>query len=109
MDLSRTALVREVQAALTARTRARLTDAQHAARGAPLRDFLRACWPIIEPSTPLVWNWHLDAICDHVQALLEGRLGKQNLIVLVPPGCLKSSIVSVAAPSWWWITHPSWR
>src|SRR5437879_5168599 len=74
-----------------------------------LAQFLRACWPIIEPSTPLTWNWHLAAICDHVQALLEGKLGKQNLLITIPPGTLKSSIVSVAAPAWRWINAPHER
>lgn len=74
-----------------------------------LAEFVKQAWPIIEPSTPLVWNWHLDVICNHVQALLEGRLGKQNLIINVPPGSMKSTIVSVCAPAWMWLHRPSWR
>jgi predicted phage terminase large subunit-like protein len=74
-----------------------------------LRDFVRWSWVHLEPGTPLVWNWHLDAICDHVEALLLGSLGKQNLLVTVPPGFMKSTIVSVAAPCWVWIKRPFWR
>ena len=66
----------------------------------PLRDFVGWCWPLLEPGTPLVWNWTMDAICDHVQALLDGELGKQNLLILVPPGFCKSTVVGVAAPVW---------
>lgn len=80
-----------------------------------LAEFVREAWPIVEPSTPLVWNWHLDVICDHVQALLEDRLGVQNLIINVPPGSMKSTILSVCAPAWVWAQKgdgrlgPGWR
>lgn len=74
-----------------------------------LAEFVKAAWPIIEPDTPLVWGWAVQAICDHVQALLEGRLKKRNLAINVPPGSMKSTIVSVCAPAWKWTKRPSWR
>ena len=74
-----------------------------------LAEFVKEAWLVIEPATPLVWNWHIDVLCDHVQALLEGRLGKNNLALCVPPGSMKSTIVSVCAPAWWWLHEPSWR
>lgn len=82
-----------------------------------LSAFVKAAWNVIEPTTTLVWNWHLDVVCDHLQALLEHRLPKQNLIINVPPGSMKSTIVSVCAPAWAWIQGdgalgdlgPSWR
>jgi hypothetical protein len=45
----------------------------------------------------------------HVEALLKGKLGRRNLLITVPPGFMKSSIVSVMAPAWRWINRPSWR
>jgi predicted phage terminase large subunit-like protein len=107
-DRMNPALRRRVEAMLQGAPQS-LTDAQLAARDISLRDFVRWAWQIIEPGTPLVWNWHLDAICEHVEALLRGTLGKQNLMVLVPPGFAKSTVVSVCAPAWMWITQPSWR
>jgi predicted phage terminase large subunit-like protein len=74
-----------------------------------LAAFFRASWHVLEQSTELVWNWHLQAMCDHVQALLEGKLAKRNLLSNVPPGSAKSRIVSVAAPAWMWIRKPTWR
>ena len=74
-----------------------------------LAAFVRQAWEIIEPSTPLTWNWHIDVICSHVQALLEGKLATQNLIINVPPGSMKSTIVSVCAPAWMWLHRPGWR
>ena len=74
-----------------------------------LAAFVRQAWPIIEPSTPLVWNWHIDVICDRVQALMEGRLPKRNLIINVPPGSMKSTILAVCLPAWMWLHKPGWR
>jgi predicted phage terminase large subunit-like protein len=71
--------------------------------------FVKEAWKIIEPATPLIWNWHLDVICDHVQALMEGRLGKQNLIINVPPGSMKSTIVSICLVPWMWTWKPWYR
>lgn len=85
-----------------------LTPAAVACRDS-LAEFFKASWHVLEPSTPLVWNWVLQANCDHVQALLEGRIPTRNLIINVPPGTAKSRILSVAAPAWMWARRPSWR
>lgn len=74
-----------------------------------LAEFVKKSWPVLEKSEPLQWGWHLQAICDHVQALLEGRIPKNRLLINVPPGSMKSRIVSVCAPAWWWIEHADWR
>ena len=74
-----------------------------------LAEFVRQAWHVIEPGTPLVWGWAVEVICDHVQALVEDRLGKNNLDINVPPGSMKSTIVSVCLPAWRWIDHPHWR
>lgn len=72
-----------------------------------LVSFVRQAWHIIEPVTPLIWSWHIEAICLHLQAVTEGRIKK--LIINVPPGSGKSSIVSVLWPCWEWIRDPSLR
>lgn len=74
-----------------------------------LADFVRFSWSVLEPTTPLVWNWHMQATADHVQALIEGRLSKNNLVVNIPPGSAKSRIVSVCTTPWRWLEHPEWR
>ena len=102
-------ILKRAQQVLAARSPPVLTDAQRGARAIHLREFVKRAWPLIEPSTPLVWNYHLDALCDHLEALLTGQLGKQNLFIAVPPGSMKSTIVSVCVPAWMWIREPSWR
>ena len=85
---------------------------------ASLTDFIRQGWHVLEPSTPLVWNWHVEAIACHVQATLEDWAKAhasgtpqriRNLLINIPPGTAKSRIVSVFAPAWMWLRHPNWR
>ena len=59
-------------------------------------------------STPLVWNWHLDILCDELQAWIEGRTEHRNLAINVPPGSMKSTVVSVCLPAWRWLTKPDY-
>lgn len=51
-----------------------------------LYEFVRAAWPIIE-SSQYVDNWHIHAICDHLQAVTKGQIDK--LLINIPPGCSK--------------------
>ncbi len=73
------------------------------------REFFRQAWAVIEPGTPLLSNWYVDAECDHAQAVSEGKI--RNLIVNKPPRTLKSSIWAVAWPAWVWgpWNHPEHR
>ena len=72
-----------------------------------LREFVWYSWHVVEPSTPLIWNWHIDAICEHLEAVTAGQI--QNLLINIPPGHMKSLIVSVFWPAWEWIENPALR
>lgn len=48
-----------------------------------------------------------NAICDHLQAVNDGRI--RNLIINVPPGHAKSLLTAVFWPAWVWIDHPETR
>lgn len=61
---------------------------------------------MLEPNTKLVWNWHLDALCAHLEAITHGRINR--LLANVPPGSSKSLIVSVMWQAWEW-TQPQLR
>jgi hypothetical protein len=61
-------------------------------------------WPIVEPATPFVANWHIDAICEHLEAV--SRRGAARLIINVPPRTMKSSERAVFWPAWEWLTKP---
>jgi len=47
-------------------------------------------------------NWHIDTICDHLEAVSRGDITK--LLINIPPGCMKSSLVSELWPAWEWAT-----
>jgi predicted phage terminase large subunit-like protein len=64
-------------------------------------EFVKLAWKVIEPGTPLVWNWHLQAMCDHLEAISRGTL-HPRLIINVPPGSSKSTIVTVLWQAYEW-------
>ena len=70
-------------------------DRELAARS--LGEFVRQAWPIIEPSTPFVPGWHIDAIIEHLEAVTRGQI--RNLLINVPPRHMKSLLVSVFWPA----------
>jgi predicted phage terminase large subunit-like protein len=72
-----------------------------------LRYFVKQAWHVVEPSSPYMHNWHVDAICEHLQAVSEGKI--QNLLINMPPRSMKSLCVSVFWPMWEWITKPHIR
>lgn len=69
--------------------------------------FVRHMWPVVEPSTDLVWARHLDLICSKLEAVTAGRI--KRLVINVPPGTMKSLLVSVFWPAWEWLNNPGSR
>jgi predicted phage terminase large subunit-like protein len=80
------------------------------ARCEHLAGFVREAWHVLEPTNPLKWSWHLDAMCDHLEAISRGRMDPR-LIINIPPGSSKSMIVSVLWQAWEWgpLGKPSLR
>jgi predicted phage terminase large subunit-like protein len=83
-----------------------------------LRHFVKQAWHIVEPSTEYKHNWHIDALCDHLEATLPQVVGDartsgpgaiRDLLVTMPPRAMKSLIISVFFPAWVWIDHPEIR
>jgi predicted phage terminase large subunit-like protein len=68
---------------------------------------VRQAWAVIEPSTPFVPGWHIDAIIEHLEAVSYGQI--RNLLINVPPRHMKSLLVSVLWPAWEWIRWPERR
>src|SRR5215211_3060273 len=71
-----------------------------------LKEFVVQAWHVVEPNTPFVDGWHLDAICDHLEACVRGEV--RNLVINIPPRCMKSLLVGVFFPAWVWTTQP-WK
>ncbi len=72
-----------------------------------LREYCKLAWHIVEPGTPLMWGWHLDAICEHLEAVSAGQI--RNLLINMPPRHMKSLAVSVFWPTFEWINRPECR
>lgn len=64
--------------------------------------FARRAWHVLEPESKLEWDWPLDAICTHLQALSEGQIWPPRLMINVPPGTMKSLLSSVMWNAWEW-------
>lgn len=65
-----------------------------------LATFVRRAWHVIEPGAEYIHGWHIDAMCEHLEAVTEGRI--RRLVINVPPGTMKSMLVNVFWPAWEW-------
>ena len=62
--------------------------------------FAQRAWSQVEPA-PLIWGWHMGAMCEHLAAVSSGEI--RDLVICVPPGASKSLIASSLWPAWDWI------
>ena len=68
-----------------------------------LSHFIRQAWHVVEPGNPFISNWHIDCICEHLEAVSAREI--RNLIINIPPRHMKSLLVSVFWPAWTWGPH----
>lgn len=72
-----------------------------------LSDFIRQAWPIIEPGTTYIHNWHIDLISEYMEAINAGQITR--LVINMPPRHMKSLHITVCYPAWTWVRHPEKR
>lgn len=72
-----------------------------------LAEFTRRAWHAIEPGTPYLPNWHIDAICEHLESVTAGQC--KRLLINMPPRYMKSILCSVMWPVWEWTKKPETR
>src|SRR6185312_15213866 len=87
-------------AAIAEKNRRRARKAQQGRGG--LIEFVKYFWHVLEPQTPLVLGWALDAVCQHLEAISFGDFEKPRLLINVPPGFMKSLLADVLWPAWEW-------
>ena len=86
-----------------------------AVRELTLHAFVREAWSILEPVSTLVWNWHLELICEYLTLIRDGEFKNvcgqdfEGSIFNVPPRTMKSLLITVFFPIWVWTTKPSRR
>lgn len=72
-----------------------------------LKFFIRQAFQTLNPSTNLLWNWHIEYLCDILEEVAKGKI--KRLIINIPPRYLKSIICSVSFPAWLLGKDPSKR
>lgn len=65
-----------------------------------LANFIRRAWAVLEPGQPYSHGWHIDAMCEHLEAVTSGQITR--LLINVPPGTMKSLMTGVLWPAWEW-------
>lgn len=68
-------------------------------------EFVKEAWKIIEPSTELVLNWHIEKIANELQEVIErNERGEdaENIVINVPPGTTKSTLITKLLTPWVW-------
>lgn len=72
-----------------------------------LRNFVGRSWHVLEPATEFVPGWHIDAICEHLEAVIYGQI--RLLLINIPPRHMKSLLAAVDFPAWVWTKWPEYR
>lgn len=75
-------------------------------------DFCRELWNEVVPEQ-LHWNWHMDVVCNELQAVCERIFKWQHklydLFINVPPGTSKSTMGSIMLTPWAWTRMATFR
>lgn len=69
--------------------------------------FIERGWHVVKPEIPFKNNWHIEAVCDKLQAITRGEVKRQQ--IWLPPVMMKSLAVSVFWPAWEWTIMPGMR
>ncbi|QYR02323.1 phage terminase large subunit [Riemerella anatipestifer] len=74
--------------------------------------FVKLFWKEIIPEIP-VWNWHIPYLCDELQKVAQNVFDRKpklhDLLINIPPGTTKSTIVTIMWPAWLWAVDPTIR
>jgi predicted phage terminase large subunit-like protein len=71
------------------------------------RSFVEWAWPVLEPRTRFLPSWHIDLLCEYLEAVTAGEITR--LVINVPPRYMKSLLATVLWPCWEWQSRPSLR
>jgi predicted phage terminase large subunit-like protein len=69
--------------------------------------FVRTAWDIVEPERSFTNNWHIEELCKLLESVTAGKV--RRAIVNIPPGTMKSLLVSVFWPAWEMANNPKRR
>lgn len=101
--------IQKIKAELARRERIRKDREALADRHEEIREncktmhgFTREAWHVLEPTEPFKDNWHIGAVCEHLDAVHSGEIAGKILQINMPPGTMKSLTVSVLFNPYEW-------
>lgn len=75
-------------------------------------EFVKSFWGVIIKEVP-VYNWHIPYLCRELQMIAERVVAREaklyDLLINIPPGTTKSTIVTIMYPVWLWTQDPTIR
>jgi predicted phage terminase large subunit-like protein len=75
--------------------------------------FVKCAWPSVWGDTVFRDNWHFKYLCDKIQhaaeLVIRNDKREKDLVINVPPGTSKSTIISICLNAWVWAKDPSRR
>lgn len=77
-------------------------------------EFVKAAFHLPVPGDPYMDNWHIKAICDHLQEVYEAARGRETdvrkrLCINIPPAHMKTLLTSGFFVAWVWTRWPEAR
>jgi intein/homing endonuclease len=82
----------------------RRVNREKQARRGGLVEFVRYFWKVLEPNTPMVDGWPMEAVCKHLEAITFGEITR--LLCTVPPGfCKALDHDTPVFTTWGWKRH----
>lgn len=89
-----------------------LTQVEREACKGSLFEFVQSFWSVIIPEEP-VFNWHIPYLCEELEKLAVYIVNREkkpyDIIINIPPGTTKSTIVTIMFPAWLWTQDPTIR
>jgi predicted phage terminase large subunit-like protein len=71
-------------------------------------EFVKAAWHVLEPDKEFVPNWHIEALCRECENIYNNKT-EDRTVFNIPPGTLKSIVITVLFPAWVWTKAPNRR
>ena len=75
-------------------------------------EFVKSFWDVVIKEEP-IFNWHIEYLCNELQELSKYIVAREkkpyDIIINIPPGTTKSTIVTIMFPAWLWVKDATLR
>ncbi len=73
----------------------------------PFAQFIKSGFQAWRPTSQFVDGWHIKVVCEYLEEVSKGNI--KRLQVWIPPGTMKTGIISIYWPAWEWTWDPGMR